>query len=223
MTTRLLCAIVTYGGLITVVRRLALRSRPAQWPGRRLEKGCKMSFFNRAAATANRLMRTQQVDMSIASLREQQRKLASEIGSKVLEMYHAGKAADPDLLPSLQSWDGLEQQIDQKENEKKAIEAEATAAAQPRPQPAPAASAMPAAATTPVAQAFGHLCSKERIPVPAGAAFCPNCGAPAIDVTAPVAAAAQATTVACSKCGATIPVGAAFCPECGTAQARPAA
>ena len=179
-----------------------------------------MSFFNRAAASANRLMRTQQVDMAIANLREQQRKLATEIGSKVLEMHHAGKATDPDLLPSLQGWDGLERQIDQKEIEKKAIEA--TAAAQPRPQPAPAAPAAPAAATAPVTQAYGHLCSKERIPVPAGATFCPNCGAPAIDVAPPVQPAAQATTVACSKCGATILAGAAFCPECGTAQARPA-
>lgn len=181
-----------------------------------------MNFFDRAAASANRLMRTQQVDMAIANLREQQRKLATEIGSKVLEMYHAGKAADPDLLPSLQSWDGLEQQIGQKEIGKKAIEAEATAAAQPRPQPAPAAPAGPPAATAAVTQAYGHLCSKERIPVPAGAAFCPNCGAPAIDAAPPVAPAAQATTVACSKCGATIPAVAAFCPECGTAQTRPA-
>ena len=141
-----------------------------------------MDFFNRAAATANRLVRTQQVEAAISNLRGQQRKVENEIGVKVLEKYRAGQFTDPDLVPSFQSWDNLAQQIAQKENEKKAIEAEANQPPAPaRQQPAPAA---------PPAQAYGHLCSKERIPIPAGASFCPNCGSPAIDVPPPAPAAA---------------------------------
>jgi Zn finger protein HypA/HybF involved in hydrogenase expression len=127
-------------------------------------------------------------------------------------MYRAGKFTDPDLAPSFQAWDNLAQQITQKESEKKAIEAEAN-------QPAAPARTQPAAA--PQGQAYGHLCSKERIPIPAGAGFCPNCGSPAIDVPPPAPVAAQPATITCSKCSATIPAGAAFCPQCGTAQDRP--
>ena len=165
-----------------------------------------MSFFNEAAARANRLMRTKQVELNIAGLRDQQRKLATDIGMKVLEAYRQGKAADPELLPSFQSYDALEQQIAQRESEKKALETEGTpAAAQPQ--------AAPAAATVP---AYGHLCSKERTPIPAQAAFCPNCGAPAVDVPAPAPAAPANKT--CSSCGVVVPAGAAFCPNCGAAQ-----
>jgi len=52
-------------------------------------------------------------------------------------------------------------------------------------------------------------CAACRADTPAGARFCPECGAP------------QARE--CASCGATLPAGARFCPECGTATSAPAA
>jgi membrane protease subunit (stomatin/prohibitin family) len=130
---------------------------------------------------------------------------------KVLELYRAGKVLDPALTPSFQQFEALEKQIAERESEKKAIEAEGTT---PPVQPQPAPAAAP--------QAYGHLCSKDRTPIPGGAAFCPRCGAPAIDVAPPAPPQPQPASATCAKCGATVPAGAAFCPECGTAQSRPA-
>lgn len=179
-----------------------------------------MGFFNQAAAKANRLMRVKQVELAISGLRDQQHRLAAEIGTKVIEMHHAGNPAEPELLASIQAWDGLEQQIAQRESEKRAIEAEGAPAPAPAQPQAAAAAVTQAAPAAAVGQAYGHLCSKERTPIPAQAAFCPNCGAPAVDVPPPVA---QSSTEKCVSCGATIKAGVAFCPECGAAQPRSAA
>ena len=50
-------------------------------------------------------------------------------------------------------------------------------------------------------------CAKCGKPMPAGAKFCPECGAS----SAPAAPA----SAKCAKCGASIPESAKFCPECG--------
>jgi membrane protease subunit (stomatin/prohibitin family) len=59
----------------------------------------------------------------------------------------------------------------------------------------------------PVTTPAGPPCTGCKVPMPAGARFCPQCGA-----AAPVAAA-------CASCKAELPPGARFCPQCGTAAA----
>lgn len=51
------------------------------------------------------------------------------------------------------------------------------------------------------AAAGGTVCPQGH-PVPAGAKFCPQCGAPV-------------TAAFCPSCGKSVPTGAKFCPECG--------
>ena len=54
------------------------------------------------------------------------------------------------------------------------------------------------------ASAGGATCAKCGAQMKAGAKFCPECGAPAGDVSV------------CPKCHATVKAGAKFCPECGS-------
>lgn len=58
----------------------------------------------------------------------------------------------------------------------------------------------------PVATASGQVCPRCQNPVPAGAAFCPTCGA-----------SLAPATITCPKCGVVNVMGAKFCQECGTA------
>jgi membrane protease subunit (stomatin/prohibitin family) len=62
----------------------------------------------------------------------------------------------------------------------------------------------PVVATPPSPPPAGTPCVKCGANVPAGAKFCPACGAP------------QGT--ACIKCGVSLPSGAKFCPSCGVSQ-----
>ena len=63
-----------------------------------------------------------------------------------------------------------------------------------------------AAPAAPTAPAAGTVCGSCGAAVPAGAKFCPECGAK------------QSTGAFCASCGAAIAAGAKFCPECGAKQ-----
>ena len=65
----------------------------------------------------------------------------------------------------------------------------------------------PAAAPAAPAAAAGAVCSACGAAIPAGAKFCPECGAK------------QNAGAFCVSCGAAIAAGAKFCPECGAKQA----
>ena len=55
-------------------------------------------------------------------------------------------------------------------------------------------------------------CEKCQTLIPAGAQFCPSCGAPA--QTQIIAATGE--TIFCAQCGAKNTIGARFCAQCGT-------
>jgi sec-independent protein translocase protein TatA len=62
-----------------------------------------------------------------------------------------------------------------------------------------------------------NTCQKCQAVVPAGAQFCPACGAPARpQVAAATAAPSADATVFCSQCGAKNSPEAKFCAQCGT-------
>lgn len=59
-------------------------------------------------------------------------------------------------------------------------------------------------------------CVKCGSVIPAGNAFCPNCGASQAQQQAPQAQVQAQTSDKCSKCGNVLAAGAKFCPNCGT-------
>src|SRR5947209_2878748 len=67
------------------------------------------------------------------------------------------------------------------------------------------------------AKADSNTCQKCQAAVPAGAQFCPACGAPARpQVAAATAAPASDATVFCAQCGAKNTPETKFCAQCGT-------
>ena len=66
--------------------------------------------------------------------------------------------------------------------------------------------AAPAAAAAPAPVQAGAVCVSCGAAIPAGAKFCPECGAK------------QNASTFCTNCGQEIPAGTKFCPECGTKQ-----
>ncbi len=168
-----------------------------------------MAFFDKARFEADRQLRIMRLNMTISGLRKQLAAAKEQIAAQALELYRAGKLGDTELASFLQQAIELEKQIAQKEAEIEAIKSEPVPVSVPTPVPVPAK--QPAT--------YGHLCSRERTPLPAEALFCPTCGAPAIDVPPPEATAEPSPPTGeptCSSCGKAVPPEAIFCPHCGT-------
>lgn len=146
---------------------------------------------SRVAAEADRALRLNRVEGAIKQRREQRQEQLLRLGELTSQLYKAGKLTAPDLTPLAQIVVDLDKQISDLEREAQTIRAEASERQ---------------------VQAYGHLCSRERTLLPPIAAFCPSCGAPAIDVEPPTIQRARK----CEQCGLEVTVPGNFCPACGT-------
>ncbi len=178
---------------------------------------------DRAKFEANKAMRVNTAQSELGALKTQMAGRRDELGAAVFALFKAGQLTEPDLVKICEAMVTLETNIAAKDKEIESIRAEVAPTA---PPPAPAAApatpsrsvAAPAPAPSTAGGPYGHICPTEKIPVPAGAAFCPSCGARAIDVPPPAAPApaAPAQQRTCPNCNNPVAPNAGFCPNCGT-------
>ncbi|MGB8644366.1 MAG: zinc ribbon domain-containing protein [Anaerolineae bacterium] len=203
-----------------------------------------MPFFDRlkgeadkAAFEANRMMRVNSVQSEIGGLKGQLQARRDELGAAVYELFKAQQLTEPKLIAICEAMRTTEAAIAAKEKDienirhEKAPDHTAPVAKPASPMPGAPIPGIPTMVTAPAAVAnapapaagevYGHICSNEKVPLPANVMFCPNCGAKAIDVPPP---AAQASTAApapaatpgvCPNCQNPLAPNATFCPNCG--------
>jgi predicted amidophosphoribosyltransferase len=144
---------------------------------------------DKTALEADKMIRIRREQGAIDQLRRDIAATEVELSKAALAAYRAGELTHPTVVQICQQIDALETQISQREARIEQIRQEQIAT--PPPQP-------------------GRACSRCGTEVPAAAAFCPGCGAPAPKV-APIEL--------CARCGVQLPTSASFCPTCGTPRA----
>ncbi|HEY4688560.1 MAG TPA: zinc-ribbon domain-containing protein [Anaerolineae bacterium] len=152
---------------------------------------------------ADQLMRVNRVQTEIGGLRREILNAREKIATAVVDLHKQGTLTHPELRELCAVIDQVEAQIAEKEAHIAAIRAEVP----PQPQ-------SPAATTSAARPA--NPCPNCRFDVPAGAAFCTNCGQP---MPKPSEPAASTDSRKCSNCGHDVPSGVAFCSNCGTPMA----
>jgi predicted amidophosphoribosyltransferase len=142
------------------------------------------------------------------------KQLTEALGLQTLSLYDAGKVVHPELARLCERINELRAEIEAKKGELEALQAQA--AQQARAQ-----------ATT--------RCANCQAQVPAGAEFCPQCGAPvkaaaqpaaqasALSPSAPSAAPVRTVVrLRCPRCKTELSAGDDFCPTCGVKIVHPA-
>jgi membrane protease subunit (stomatin/prohibitin family) len=149
---------------------------------------------------------------AIKAQQGEMKQLTEALGLQTLSLYDAGKVVHPELARLCERINELRAEIEAKKGELEALQAQAAQQAQ---------------ATT--------QCANCRAQVPAGAEFCPQCGAPlkaapqpaaqapALSPSAPTAAPARTVVrFRCPRCKTELSAGDDFCPACGVKIVRPA-
>ena len=158
------------------------------------------SGAGRAAFEADKRRRIASVQGTIRALSKESREALYRIGGVALHLYQTSRIVQPELQEACEHAAKIEQQIAAHEQEIERIRTETYT--QPTPAYGVGYGAGPGASQEAV-------CPNGHGPLPAGAGFCPTCGAQGVQP----APAVQAPT--CQSCGATLIPGSRFCPGCG--------
>lgn len=144
---------------------------------------------DRAKFEVEKFQRTSRISGEINNIGSQIETNTRQLGERALELYHQGAITAPEIASLAQIINQLREQQAEKERELEEAQNEAFEAWQARqPQPAAAhpastdervnggessqvSSSQPAGGTTP------YACSNCGHSLPAGAVYCPNCGA----------------------------------------------
>lgn len=154
-------------------------------------------FFNRvrsgagkAAFEADKLRRTQAIQLKIRSLNQETEKVYTQVGRVAFTLYQQEQVGQPELKAACDRLAAVFAQIAAHEQEIERIKAEVF---------------MDAAVA---GIQYGHICPNGHGQVAPQDNFCQVCGAKAIDVPPP-------TGLACPHCHAPLQSGARFCANCG--------
>lgn len=158
------------------------------------------SGAGRAAFEADKQRRILAVQSTIRGLRREIEQSIQRVGNAAMGLYHARRLTEPDLQQVCQETAALQAQVAAQEREIESIRQEEYI----EPVYVPSVGG-------------GAVCPNGHGAVPAGARFCPRCGAEAIFGPPPAAGGF------CPSCGAALVPGASFCPSCGAAAPQPAA
>jgi hypothetical protein len=151
------------------------------------QEGEVSSFFDRmksgitekaaeASIRSREAIETQQVRAKIGELEGQKRRVFSEVGEAVYQMYRTGSLDQEALAQQCEPIAAIEAQIQEKERELEEIRRRAEAAiAEQRGATATSAEQRDAPSATETPTAAGGFCSNCGAPL-AGARFCPECG-----------------------------------------------
>ncbi len=146
-----------------------------------------MGFFDKLKEQASSLgaqldqvLDTTKQRAQIASLRKQRAEMVIQLGEALLNQFRQGQVDPDSLRPQVDQVFSLEWQIidleKQLEAQRQAVPQAPSPSAPAAPQAAPAPPS--AAPSPPTATASGPVaCASCGGEVPAGSAFCPNCGA----------------------------------------------
>jgi len=143
----------------------------------------------RAKFETGRALRLQREQSKLAQMQGQRRDQLQALGELVWEMFQAGQIADPRQATICRQIQGVQQQINDQENQIERIKQE-----QP-PEPPKCAQ-----------------CGRE---VSSNDTFCPNCGGRVSSVEQSAGGTAVAGAQPCPNCGKSVRVGATFCGSCG--------
>jgi len=149
------------------------------------------SGAGKAAFEAEKLRKVTTIRSEIRSIRDDVEEAVLQAGQVAWQLHRSDAITQPRLKEACSRIDGLQAQITAREREIERIQDEVYE--EPRFGPK-----------------YGHVCPNGHSQLPAGARFCPICGAEGIHV-APPRAGAQ-----CLTCSAVLEPGARFCPSCGT-------
>lgn len=148
------------------------------------------SGAGKAAFEADKLRRTQAIQLKIRSLNQETEKVYTQVGRVAYTLYQQEQVAQPELKVACDRLAAVFAQISAHEQEIERIRAEvfvdaAVAGIQ-----------------------YGHICPNGHGQIAPQDNFCQVCGAKAIDVPPP-------TGLACPHCHAPLQSGARFCANCG--------
>lgn len=146
---------------------------------------------------ANQLMRINNVQSEISSMRHETQSLREKIANSVISLHRQNSLSYPDLEDLCTAIDKIEAQIAEKQAQITVIRAET-----------------PPQAPQPIAAGPSNPCPNCRFNIPTGAVFCPNCGRQLPTPSESVNSATPPNTNQCSKCGFNFSTGATFCPNC---------
>lgn len=154
-------------------------------------------FFNRvrsgagkAAFEADKLRRTQAIQLKIRSLNQETEKVYTQVGRVAYTLYQQEQVAQPELKAACDRLAAVFAQIAAHEQEVERIKAEMFVD------------------TAVAGIQYGHICPNGHGQIAPQDYFCQVCGAKAIDVPPP-------TGLACPHCHAPLQPGARFCANCG--------
>lgn len=154
------------------------------------------SGAGKAAFEAEKLRKVTAIRSEIRSLKNDVEEALLRAGQVAFQLHQSNAVTQPQLQEACARVDALQAQIAAREREIERVQSETYQEPKAGPQ-------------------YGHLCPNGHGELPAGARFCPECGAEGIYVSPPVG-------TSCSECGAAIPPEAQFCPSCGTPVPGPA-
>jgi predicted amidophosphoribosyltransferase len=148
------------------------------------------SGAGKAAFEADKVRRTQTIQLKIRSLNQEAERGHTQVGRVAYALYKQEQIGQPELKAACDQLAAVYAQIAAQEQEVERIKAEvyvdaAVAAIQ-----------------------YGHICPNGHGQIPPQNGFCQVCGARAIDVSPPVGSA-------CPHCHAPLQPGARFCANCG--------
>ncbi|MCL4266960.1 MAG: zinc ribbon domain-containing protein [Anaerolineae bacterium] len=154
-------------------------------------------FFNRvrsgagkAAFEADKLRRTQAIQLKIRSLNQETEKVYTQVGRVAYTLYQQEQVGQPELKAACDRLAAVFAQIAAHEQEIERIKAEVFVD------------------TAVAGIQYGHICPNGHGQIAPQDYFCQVCGAKAIDVPPP-------TGLACPHCHAPLQPGARFCANCG--------
>lgn len=150
------------------------------------------SGAGKAAFEAEKLRKVTTIKSEIKSIRNDVEEAVLQAGQVAWQLHRSDAITQPRLKEACARIDALQAQITAREREIERIQNEVYEEPRFGPQ-------------------YGHLCPNGHGQLPAGARFCPSCGAEGIDVPPPRGGAQ------CPACGAALDPGARFCPSCGAA------
>ena len=148
------------------------------------------SGAEKAAFEAEKLRRVQGVQGEIRSLKQEAEQQIYRVGRTAFSLYGGQQIDNPRLQQVCKRLADLQDNIAAKEKTVEDIKAEIFRASV-------------------AAEEFGHICPNGHGALPLQDKFCQVCGATAIDVAAPAAAAS------CASCGSELSANARFCYQCG--------
>ena len=157
------------------------------------------SGAGRATFEADKQRRILAIQATVRGLRREIEQSVQRVGGVAMGLYHAGRLAEPELQQVCQETAALQAQVAAQEREIESIRQETFV----EPTYGPTAGA---------GAAYGDVCPNGHGALPAGARFCPVCGAQAVYRAPPAAG------TFCPSCGAALVPGASFCPSCGAPQ-----